>query len=320
MNLSQLYYFRKLAELQHYTKAAKELFITQPTLSGSISSLEQELGVSLFQKAGRNVEFTKYGAEFLKYVNASLEQLDKGIAIMKGYSGEGDGGIIDLGCIITLQTDYLPRLLNGYSSVNEHKTEFNINQKPSQDLLSGVVAGNHDVAFCAFDGDFARSLPFDAGFDASLQQIPVVEQQLVVAMSPSSSLAAKPYLTLDDLREESLITYRDEVPLGQSVKNLLDGFGIDQVRYAYEDESILAGFAANGSDIALMLDTFFPHSVEDIVVKPLYNNELEKRRYCHTIYLVYSEKNYRPYCVEHFIEYVRGHQLDRSTSPSIYID
>lgn len=310
MNLSQLYYFRKLAELQHYTKAAKELFITQPTLSGSISSLEQELGVSLFQKAGRNVELTKYGAEFLKYVNASLEQLDKGIAIMKGYSGEGDGGVIDLGCIITLQTDYLPRLLNGYSSVNEHKTEFNINQKPSQDLLSGVVAGNHDVAFCAFDADF----------DASLQQIPVVEQQLVVAMSPSLPLAAKPYLTLDDLREESLITYRDEVPLGQSVKNLLDGFGIDQVRYAYEDESILAGFAANGSDIALILDTFFPHSVEDIVVKPLYNNELEKRRYCHTIYLVYSEKNYRPYCVEHFIEYVRGHQLDRSTSPSIYID
>ena len=123
MNLSQLYYFRKLAELQHYTKAAKELFITQPTLSGSISSLEQELGVSLFQKAGRNVELTKYGAEFLKYVNASLEQLDKGIAIMKGYSGEGDGGVIDLGCIITLQTEFLPRLLNGYSSVNERKTE-----------------------------------------------------------------------------------------------------------------------------------------------------------------------------------------------------
>lgn len=310
MNLSQLYYFRKLAELQHYTKAAKELFITQPTLSGSISSLEQELGVSLFQKAGRNVELTKYGAEFLKYVNASLEQLDKGIAIMKGYSGEGDGGMIDLGCIITLQTDYLPRLLNGYSSVNEHKTEFNINQKPSQDLLSGVVAGNHDVAFCAFDSTF----------DASLQQVPVVEQQLVVAMSPSSPLAAKPYLTPEDLRDESLITYREEVPLGKSVKNLLDGLGIEQVRYAYEDESILAGFAANGSDIALMLDTFFPHSVEDIVMKPLYNNELEKRRYCHTIYLVYSEKNYRPYCVEHFIEYVRGHQLDRSTSPSIYID
>lgn len=310
MNLSQLYYFRKLAELQHYTKAAKELFITQPTLSGSISSLEQELGVSLFQKAGRNVELTKYGAEFLKYVNASLEQLDKGIAIMKGYSGEGDGGVIDLGCIITLQTEFLPRLLNGYSSVNERKTEFNINQKPSQELLCGIVEGKHDVAFCAFD----------ALYNDKLHQIPVAEQHLVVAMSPSSPLASKPYLTPGDLKGESLITYREEVPLGKSVKNLLDSFDIDDVRYVYEDESILAGFAANGSDLALMLDTFFPHTMEDIVVKPLYNNELEKRRYCHTIYLVYCDKNYRPYCVEHFIEYVRGHQLDRSASPSIYID
>ena len=136
MNLSQLYYFRKLAELQHYTKAAKELFITQPTLSGSISSLEQELGVSLFQKAGRNVELTKYGAEFLKYVNASLEQLDKGIAIMKGYSGEGDGGVIDLGCIITLQTEFLPRLLNGYSSVNERKP----NSTSTRSLLKNCFA------------------------------------------------------------------------------------------------------------------------------------------------------------------------------------
>ncbi len=309
MNLSQLYYFRKLAELQHYTKAAKELFITQPTLSGSIASLEQELGVSLFQKAGRNVELTKYGSEFLIYVNASLEQLDKGIAIMKGYSGEGDGGMIDLGCIITLQTDYLPRLLKGYSAVNDHKTEFNINQKPSQELLSGVVGGKHDVVFCAFEET-----------DPSLRQIPIVEQQLVVSMSPNNPLASKEYLTPDDLRSESIITYREEVPLGKSVKRLLDDFGIDNVRYAYEDESILAGFAANGSDVALMLDTFFPHSLDDIVMKPLYNDELEKRRYCHTIYLVYSEKNYRPYCVEHFIEYVREHQLDRSNSPSIYID
>lgn len=63
MNLSQLYYFRKLAELQHYAKAAKELYITQPSLSNAISSLEQELGVSLFQKTGRNIHLTKYGGE-----------------------------------------------------------------------------------------------------------------------------------------------------------------------------------------------------------------------------------------------------------------
>ena len=64
MNLQQLYYFRKLAEVQHYTKAAKALYITQPSLSDSISSLESELSVALFQKKGRGIELTKYGQEF----------------------------------------------------------------------------------------------------------------------------------------------------------------------------------------------------------------------------------------------------------------
>lgn len=309
MNLSQLYYFRKLAELQHYTKSAKELFITQPTLSGSISSLEQELGVSLFQKAGRNVELTKYGAEFLTYVNASLEQLDKGIAIMKGYSGEGDGGSIDLGCIITLQTDYIPVLLNDYSVVNEHETEFDISQKPSQELVDGLLDGRHDVVFCAYEGN-----------EKSLKSIPVVEQQLVVAMSTDSPLAKKPFLTPADLANEELISYREEIPIGRSVKKLFEQCGLENVRYAYDDESILAGFAAHGVNAALMMDTFFLRNINGIVIKPFYNDAHEKRRYCHTIYLVYSEKNYRPYCVEHFIDYVRNHQLDRSLSPNIYFD
>lgn len=58
MNLSQLNYFKKLAEVLHYTRAAQELFITQPTLSGAISSLEKELGAPLFERSGRSVLLT----------------------------------------------------------------------------------------------------------------------------------------------------------------------------------------------------------------------------------------------------------------------
>ncbi|MFR7747306.1 MAG: LysR family transcriptional regulator [Eggerthellaceae bacterium] len=309
MNLSQLYYFRKLAELQHYTRAAKELFITQPTLSGSISSLEQELGVSLFQKAGRNVELTKYGSEFLEYVNAALEQLDKGIAIMKGYSGEGDGGTIDLGCIITLQSDFLPRLLQDYVAASDHETVFDINQKPSQELIAGVIEGKHDIAFCACEGN-----------ETGIEKIPVAEQLLVVSMSPSSPLASKPFLTPADLEGQKLISYREEVPLGASVKRLLDSYDVTDVRYSYEDESILAGLAATGMGYAVMLDTFFPHTIDDIVIKPLFNNAEEQRRFSHMVYLIYSDKNYRPYCVDHFIDYVREHKLDLTATDHIYID
>ena len=66
MNLYHLRYFVTLAHLEHYTKAADVLAITQPSLSHAISSLEEELGVKLFEKNGRNVSLTKYGKSFLE--------------------------------------------------------------------------------------------------------------------------------------------------------------------------------------------------------------------------------------------------------------
>ena len=152
MNLSQLYYFRKLADLQHYAKAAKELYITQPSLSNAISSLEQELGVSLFQKTGRNIHLTKYGSEFLVYVNKGLEQIDKGIAIMKNYAGTSDGGKIDLGCIITVQTDFIPKLLNGYKA-STGGVAFSVREDTSQPLVKDLLSGCYDVVFCARGDD-----------------------------------------------------------------------------------------------------------------------------------------------------------------------
>ena len=273
MNLSQLYYFRKLAELQHYTRAAKELFITQPTLSGSIASLKQELGISLFQKAGRNVELTKYGAEFLIYVNAALEQLDKGIAIMKSYSGESDGGTIDLGCVITLQTDYIPCLLNGYRDFSDHEYEFNISQKPSQLLLENLDKGIYDVVFCACSKKSDH-----------MTYLPVVAQKFVVAVNQNSPLARKDYLLYrSDLEAQELISYRQDIPVGSSVKQLLEKCGIKDVKDPHEDESILAGFAANGPSVALMLDTFFLRNVNGVVVKPFYEDRKRKARIlpCH---------------------------------------
>ena len=64
MNLFQLRYFVTLAKMQHYTKAAHELCITQPSLSHAISQLEAELGVALFEKSGRKTTSQVLGKRF----------------------------------------------------------------------------------------------------------------------------------------------------------------------------------------------------------------------------------------------------------------
>ena len=93
MNLYHLRYFVTLAHMEHYTRAADLLAITQPSLSHAISSLESELGVKLFKKNGRNVTLTKYGKSFLTDAEEILENLDRKERWVKGTMQAPDGSV-----------------------------------------------------------------------------------------------------------------------------------------------------------------------------------------------------------------------------------
>lgn len=64
MELTPLKYFVKLADVLSFTEASKELFITQSTLSLSIKQLEEELGVTLFDRIGKKIYLTDAGRDF----------------------------------------------------------------------------------------------------------------------------------------------------------------------------------------------------------------------------------------------------------------
>jgi len=86
MNLQQLYYFKKIAECQQYTKAADELHVTQAALSYAISNLEQELEVKLFDRKGRNLLLTPCGEAYLACVRDAIQALDRGERMVKNLS------------------------------------------------------------------------------------------------------------------------------------------------------------------------------------------------------------------------------------------
>jgi len=90
MNLYQLRYFLELAEKRQYTKAARQLNITQPSLSYAISQLENELGVKLFEKDGRTISLTDCGRDLAGCASESLAILDKGIANLKRKAAGGE--------------------------------------------------------------------------------------------------------------------------------------------------------------------------------------------------------------------------------------
>ena len=119
MNLDYLRYFVRLAEVGHYTRAAEQLCIAQPSLSHAIRTLEAELGVPLFEKSGRNTVLTRYGEEFLDCARRTLATLDRGVLSLQ-HSAQGEG-LIRLGFLRSLGTEYIPALAAEFLAANPGK-------------------------------------------------------------------------------------------------------------------------------------------------------------------------------------------------------
>ena len=86
MELEQIRKFIVVAETGNITKAAQQMFITQPTLSIAISRLETEIGAKLFDRQGNKVVLNKCGEMFLEFAQRSLHALDEGVRCVREFS------------------------------------------------------------------------------------------------------------------------------------------------------------------------------------------------------------------------------------------
>ena len=137
MNLFYLKYFVELAHVRHYTKAAQNLCITQPSLSHAVAQLENELGVPLFERNGRNTTLTRFGREFLVCAENTLATLDSGIeAARRSAAGEG---LIRLGFVRPAGVEYVPRLAREFLEKNSGSDiHFTFDTGPTVTLLEDL--------------------------------------------------------------------------------------------------------------------------------------------------------------------------------------
>lgn len=197
MELRHLRYFCAVAEDGHVTRAAERLRVAQPALTQQIKALEQELGVPLLRRVGRNIELTEAGVAFWREAEAALKCVRAAVMAAQ-QTARGLAGRVAVG--LTETASFAPPVTAVLTEARARwpRMEFSLMQARSNDLVPALVERRIDVSFM-------RS---PAPEDDRLQAQPFLTEELVVALPAGHELARRRVLDLRDLAPKPLILPR----------------------------------------------------------------------------------------------------------------
>lgn len=147
ITLKQLRYFEALAQHRHFGRAAEACSITQPALSVQIKELETELGITLFERAAREVRLTTLGEAFSERVRTVLNAVDELNDMARASHGQLVGRL-RLGVIPTIAPYLLPKIITGLSEIYGNPDIF-VRETTTPKLVKELVDGQLDAAIVA---------------------------------------------------------------------------------------------------------------------------------------------------------------------------
>ncbi|HEY8472327.1 MAG TPA: LysR family transcriptional regulator [Natronosporangium sp.] len=189
MNLAHLRYFAAVVEHGNVTRAAEALYVSQPTVSAALRSLERELGQPLFDRVGRRLRVTAAGAEAYRRVTRILAEWDD---TRSSLSTDGaDPGRLRLGVLETLPHQWLADLL-GWLRRAHPGLATTVRTGGAARLASWLAGGRVDALLTAVE-----------------DQVPdgrvLFREPVVAVVHPDHRLARRDRITLRDLETEPFV-------------------------------------------------------------------------------------------------------------------
>ncbi|MEB3104245.1 MAG: LysR family transcriptional regulator [Cyanobacteriota bacterium] len=160
MNLDQLRVFLSVARHLHFSRAADELYITQPAVSASVAKLETQYGVKLFHRIGRRVELTDAGrwlAEEGGYLLQRADLLERGLLDFNALRR----GVLNLGASLTVGNYWLPLRLKAFCE-RHGGIELHCSLGNAGQVLEDTARGRFDIGFLTGPKPVGSEVPLDA--------------------------------------------------------------------------------------------------------------------------------------------------------------
>jgi DNA-binding transcriptional LysR family regulator len=287
MELLQLQYFLAVARLEHMTEAARNLHVTQSSLSRTIQRLEEDLGVPLFDRVGRKLRLNEFGSRFLRRAERALFELEQGKQELNDLSSL-EQGTLEL-AVTTAST--LPNILREFRK-KRPDIHFHVQMLTTQEMVTLLARG---------EVDYCLSSPPIEGDDIECQI--VFRDPILVAVPKGHRLANRSSVSLIELRDESFVG----VKRGYGTRDLIDSVcqSVGFVpKYVYEGDEPARLSTLVEAEIGL---AFIPstarNSREDIKYLEVENHELEREialLWHRSRYISQAALEFREIVVEHF--------------------
>ncbi|OOF27236.1 DNA-binding transcriptional regulator OxyR [Salinivibrio proteolyticus] len=240
MNIRDLEYLVALAEHRHFRKAAEACFVSQPTLSGQIRKLEDELGVSLLERTSRRVLFTDAGMRLVQQARNVLREVTI-LTELASEQGESMTGPLHIGLIPTVGPYLLPKIIPMLRD-RFPELELFIHEGQTQQLVQQLEEGKLDCIILASVEETQH-----------LKELPLYEEPMLLAVSEAHKLAGCAEVALDVLQGETLLMLGD----GHCLRDQAMGFCFkvgarEDQRFRATSLETLRNMVAAGSGITLL--------------------------------------------------------------------
>ena len=207
MTFLQLKYFQVLSQVLHFTRAAEQLHVSQPSLRYAIKELEKELGAKLFQRKQQNVSLTVYGLQFLPYVNKSLEILQEGKDCIQTMLSKAPK-TVNVGYPQSVAHSLVPSLIDSICKQNPAlQIMFKFTEGSSKEILDYIKEGTLDMGFTFHKADWAES-------------VVVGQQNYYLAVPVNHHLCEKTSVSFEDFAYEPQIMLKQNNSLRVSLDDI----------------------------------------------------------------------------------------------------
>ncbi len=202
MTLNQLKYVIEISKQNSINDAAKSLFISQPSLTAALKSLEQEIGFEIFTRTNSGITLTVKGEEFLGYAKSVVEQYD--ILDAKYISKS------NIKRTFQVSMQHYTFAVNAFMSVIDQygmdEYEFEVHETRTYDVIENVKNQKSEIGVL-YMNDYNSAVLQKILRDAGLKFIPLFDCSIYAYMSKKNPLASKKQVTMMDLDDYPCLAF-----------------------------------------------------------------------------------------------------------------